>query len=228
MSNAQIIYDDLPPLPAAPEMPMPTAQTFGARQVSTDNGIPLFELRAVRQKDGSFRNVEYVTIKTPGDTKAMPTHKVDDRLRNKYAGHYRLWRNNLEAAPDGTPLEMWPVLTPAQVLELKANNIFTVEQLSQVSDGAGAKVPMLRTLKNRAEEWLKAKDKADRVDEQARENELLRNSQSLLEQQLAAMNEKLEALQMRQPDNSALEDQLDQAAEGKRKPGRPRKSETEQ
>lgn len=227
MSNAQMVYDDLPPLPPAPEMEAPRAQqqSFAPRQLPTDNGIPVFKIEAKRQKDGSFRNVEYVEIKTPGDTKAMPCHKVDDRLRRKYAHHYRLWREGLEAAPDGTPLEMWPVLTPAQVHELKANNIFTVEQLAGVSDGAGTKVPMLRTLKNRAHEWLKVKKDADRVDEQTRENEALRANQTMLEEQLEALSKKMEAMAFKESAN--MEDELDKAVEGKRKPGRPRKTDNE-
>jgi cell division protein FtsB len=84
---------------------------------------------------------------------------------------------------------------------------------------------MLRTLKNRAHEWLKVKKDADRVDEQTRENEALRANQTMLEEQLEALSKKMEAMAFKESAN--MEDELDKAVEGKRKPGRPRKTDNE-
>lgn len=232
MQNAQMVYDNLPAIPEAAEMPMPQYQPARGSAPSPVNGIPMFEVVPIRKPDGTYENVEYVSIRTPGDTRAMPRHKVNDFYRQKYDHWYRLFRQGLEVTHDGTPLEVWPVMTPAQVLELKANNIFTVEQLAAVSDSAGARVPMIRTLKNSAAKWLESKKGADVIDKQQRENESLRSGMSMLEKQLADLTEKLEAKEHAEksagvPDHSDIGNQLETAIEAKRKPGRSRQQETE-
>ena len=240
---AQFTYDGIPDLPDIPEVPnvqAPAApQQFRQQVPSAANGIPKFEIVAKRNKDGSYRNVEYVTILTPGDAKSQPRHKVTDEIRQKYAQHYRLFRQGLEVTSDGTPLETWPVLTPAQIQDLKANNIFTVEQLRDTPDSNDHRIPLIRTLKNRAKQWLETKEKADVLDAQVRENENLRQGQSMLEQQLADLQAKFNSMASNQETAAqetsqapSIEDQLDAAIDSaepkpadpaKRGPGRPRK-----
>src|SRR5690242_20120819 len=130
MNNIEMMTDGnpmIPPLPGSPAAPPPQAQ-FGNNTMRPVNGIPRFEMVAVRQEGGNYVNVEYVDILTPGDPKATPRHKVTDTIREMYRPWYDLWRRGLAMAPAGTPLEMWPVMTPAHVATLKAINIFTVEQ----------------------------------------------------------------------------------------------------
>lgn len=188
----------IPPLPQDRAIiggPAVAPQSFGAPGQPAASGIPIFELVAQRQADGTYRNVEYVTIKTPGDVRAMPRRKVTDGLRDKYRTYYDRFRQGLEMAPDGAPLEMWPVLSPAQVLHLKSLNVFTVEQLAEMADANLGAIPMGRTLKNQAIAWLGAKQKADTVENARRENETLRMGMSMLEEQNQALVKRLEALE---------------------------------
>jgi len=242
---AHFTYDGIPDLPDIPADPLPAQppQQFNQPRrggaMDASNGIPKFEVVAKRRADGSYHNVEYVTVLTPGDPKAQPRHKVTDEIRNKYAPYYRMFRQGLEASPEGTPLESWPVMTPAQIRELKANNIFTVEQLRDMPDSSNHRIPMVRTLKNRATQWLETKKNADAVDAQARENETLRNGMSMLEKQIADLQTRLDATGGEESSAAVLEapassgnidEQLDAAVDKatsetpKRKPGRPKKS----
>lgn len=208
------------------------------------NGIPRFELEAKRRPDGTYENVEYVTILTSGDPKAAPRHKVTDAIREKYKPWYEHWRAGLETSPTGTPLEMWPILKPAQVHELKAINIFTVEQLAEIADNNLHRIPMGRTLKNQAAAWLQTKKEADGVEAARRENQTLKDGMSVLEEQVKALSAKLEETQASEPvsevqtpeppQETVSDDPPDQSHNfqpPKRGPGRPkgsgRKQETE-
>ncbi len=240
------------PLPegpaAAPTFADPSLppQYSGDRPPVTD-GIPRFFVKAVRLGDGSFAKVEYVEILTPGDNKASPVHKVTDRLRQKYGWHYDRFRRGLEVSRDGVPLEMFPVLDPAQVMTLKALNIFTVEDLAGVSDANLHRIPMGQTLRKDAQVWLKSKLETDQIHRQNAQMEAQQANMRMLEQQMADMARRLadaeaKAAMPEAPKGDMLADALDAAADrpipeasqavanamastepGKRGPGRPKK-----
>jgi len=131
--------------------------------------------------------VEMVSITTAGDTRAVPVFKVNDVTRQKYRWYYDLWKQGLQATPRGTPLESWPILTSDQVRSLKANNVFTVEHLAAMADANENRMPMIRTLKNQAKEWLAEKGKIQEKDAARAENDQLRGAISMLEQQIAEL-----------------------------------------
>lgn len=230
--NVQFTYDNIPALPDGGQ-PLP-AQNFARPQMQSTDGIPQFEVVAIRLPDGSYTNVEYVTILTPGDPKAMPRHKVNDALRQRYAPYYDMFRRGLEMSPIGTPLEMWPLLTPAQIRELKAVNIFTVEQLSEIADGNLHRIPMGATMKVNAVKWLKVKKDSDAIEQQVRENQVLKDGQSMMEKRMEELAARLDAAERRantaeaalvsspldEPELPAVED----GAPAKRGPGRPAKN----
>ncbi len=171
--------------------PVPQPQVNAPRPQAY--GIPRFRLVPIHTAADGWKNVEFVDILTPGDNKSMPSHKVNDRIRQMYPVEYDRWRKGLEMAPEGWPLEMWPVLSPAQVYALKAINIFTVEQLTQIADSSLAVIPMGKTLRNQAQAALKAKKESDSVESERRKNELLKDTVAMMEERLAAMQAQLDA-----------------------------------
>ena len=102
-------------------------------------------------------------------------------------------------SPVGTPLEMWPVITPAQVQALKAVNIFTVEQLVGVADSALHLIPFGRTLQNQGKAWLISKKDADAVENARRETDSLRDGLRQMEDLIAAQNAKIAELTAQRP-----------------------------
>lgn len=199
----QMVYEGIPPLPDNPDAGLPPPQPMNMPQRGGNapaNGIPKFELVPVRLKNGAYVNREYVTILTPGDPKAMPRHKVDNLIRQKYRSYYDLWRQGLEASPIGTPLEMYPMLNPALIMGLKAANIFTVEQLANMADNLDHQIPMAQTLKQNARKWLALKKDADTLSRQDQENAALKAQMKMMSDQLASQNAVLESLKAAEED----------------------------
>ena len=208
----------IPPLPMEPDPAIPAQPSnFTQGAPRPTSGVPKFKLVPMRI-GGTFANVEYVDILTPGDPKATPCHKVTDIIRQMYPREYDAFRRGLEMAPDGWPLEMWPVLNPAQVYLLKSLNIFTVEQLSQVADSNLHRVPMGRTLRNQAQAALKAKTESDGVEAMRRKDEMNRDAIASLEASNAELMRQLADL------SAKVNGPAETAAPAKRGPGRPPKN----
>lgn len=201
------------PMPAMPSQTVPTASPQ-IPAVPTD-GIPKFEVVAVRLANGDYENREYVTILIPGDPKASPRHKVTDALREKYRPWYVMWRKGLQQTVAGTPLEMWPLLTPVEIEMMKALNIFTVEQLLLMADANDHRLPMAKTLKIKAREWLESKKDADLIENNRAERDELKTAMGRLEEQNLALAEQVKGLISRIPvdddDKPNIPDQTDAA-----------------
>ena len=88
---------------------------------SQANGRPIFKQR------------ELVQLMQPGSSN-QPVFEVNDEYRQRWPEQYARFKQGLEHSIEGTPLEQWPVLNKPMVLELKALQIFTVEQLAGMSD----------------------------------------------------------------------------------------------
>lgn len=84
---------------------------------------------------------EYVKIIPAGDKNTVVCRPVDlkgkgiappDNIR--WPNQYAAFKNQQVQVQEGTPLEQWPPLTKSQVMEFKAANVHTIEQLATVSD----------------------------------------------------------------------------------------------
>lgn len=156
-----------------------------------DACIPSFYLKAVQHKASSRRegrpihvNREYVKILIPGqrDTVDRPVQEAD---KSRWPAAWERFVKNQEQH-DGTPLEQWRYLNPAQVANLKSSNVFTIEELAAVSDGNLQNLGMgARDLRDRARQHLKPQDEVET--ELRAENADLRNQVKSLHAQLEAM-----------------------------------------
>lgn len=225
--NQPLVYfthDNIPALPDYPGAHPLTGQPQpGQAAPAPVHGIPIFELVPRRLNDGTFINVEFVSILTPGDTKSVPRHKVTESLRQQYAYHYDLWKRGLAVSPVGTPLEMWSILTPAQVHELKASNIFTVEQLAEVSDANLNRLPLGTVLRQQARDYLESKKDTDLLAMRTAENQALRDGQAMLQKHLDELTSELKALRHREPTAAAANppQQLAETSPAGAEPARP-------
>jgi len=125
-----------------------------------------FEKRAVHNQFKSdqegrqvFDDVDWINIKIPGDKTTEVSRKVRkdgpdaDTLRFKFQ-----WENYLkkeENLQKGIPLEMLPGISPAEVSNLKAISVFTIEQLSGLHEKAIKNMMDGRELVKKAEKFLK-------------------------------------------------------------------------
>jgi hypothetical protein len=118
-----------------------------------------------------FKDVEYIWIRFAGDRTREIKRPVDMEGRNgnapdpeRFPKAWMAFKNSQAVVHEGTPLEQFPPLGASTVLNFKAFNVHTVEQLASVSDavlhnlGTGG-----RELRQKAQDWLKAATSAATV-----------------------------------------------------------------
>lgn len=81
---------------------------------------------------------------------------VTDEHRKKYREQYANFKEGASQVI-GTRLDLWPLISPAQAEELKALKVYTVEQAAELPDSSDHAYGMgIRTLKQKAKDWLAA------------------------------------------------------------------------
>ena len=119
----------------------PDAINFNPDGFDRGNGLRVqFMMMPVKDMEAStkegrpvYRNVEHVKIQVVGEhDEIVRIARKEDKA--KFSRAYLYFKETQEAQPDGMPLEKWPLLDAAQVLELKAMKIHTVEQLAEQKD----------------------------------------------------------------------------------------------
>lgn len=168
-----------------------------------DRVLPRFFVEAVqnnfRSKEESrpiYDDIEMVELIIAGDKNNRPVEVVTDEHRARYKTYYDRFKQGLEFAAEGTPVEHWSLLSKGQALELKAMKLFTVEQVADVSDQA---LPSLglggRTIRDNARAWLSdAKDSAV-IGKIIAERDRALASEEELKGQLKGMGDRLEELE---------------------------------
>jgi hypothetical protein len=138
--------------------------------VNKDSAVPHFYMGTVenvaRSKEEGrpiFDDKEMVRVVIPGDRLATFVGEVEDRHRDRWPDHYAAFKRGEQRASSGTPLEYWPIMSSAKVAEMKALNIFSVEDLANLSDALLARIGMgARELRGQAQAYLEnAKAGAD-------------------------------------------------------------------
>jgi hypothetical protein len=73
---------------------------------------------------------------------------------------YKAWKEGAEIPETGTPLSVWPGVTPDQVQVLRMAAIRTVEDIAEMPDGALGRVqlPNMRELREQAKRFLASRD----------------------------------------------------------------------
>lgn len=121
-----------------------------------------------------FDDGEFVRIRWPGDrNRELVAPANQPSVRNpdtnewltyidRFPRHYEAFRQNATFLGGGAPIEEAPFLTKAQVAELKAVSIHTIESLAGLSESSLSKLGMgARKLMDQAKAYIdKAKDSA--------------------------------------------------------------------
>jgi len=140
-----------------------------------------FEYAAVKQPNGDHKNVEMIRIWLGRNDEVVRPVTESDRAR--FRDRYEAFKKGEAAPPDGTPIAQCAFATPADVAACKAERIFTLEQLAEVSDERLQRAQLI-TFKYRAKDWLDAKNRHGFVGE-------LRDRITYLEKENALLKEKL-------------------------------------
>ena len=118
-------------------------------------GTKLNEAKSLEAGRRVHDDVNLVTIRVPGQRDSFVT-EVEPHHKARFPRQWAAFQQNAEQLGSGTQLTEVPWLTPAQLADLRAVNVHTVEQLVAMSD-ANAHVFMgFQGLKQRAQAFLDA------------------------------------------------------------------------
>lgn len=98
-------------------------------------------------------DVTMVEVITPGEREpvrqlANEWHKI------RFRKQWEAFEKGQESRGTGTPLEQLFPAEPTTVKDLQAFNVYTVEQLANISDSAMTQLPMGRSLSDRAKKYI--------------------------------------------------------------------------
>ena len=82
-----------------------------------------------------YMQIDFVAINVPGSRDEV-IRKVDAEIKQRFGAQYEHWKKTQEQPTEGQPLDMVPWLNVAQIRELQALNIKSLEQLAGLSDTA--------------------------------------------------------------------------------------------
>lgn len=153
---------------------------------SRERGVPIHD---------EFEAVEVIIA---GQNSAQPFRKVTDYDRTKrWPKEYASWKASQhgENIVGGMPIDIWPGLAIEQIISLKVQNIFTVQQLASVTDGQLGHLGIGgRELREKAKKYLGEAEKGAALVRTNAENVDLRKRLMLLETQIAQMNAHMSGL----------------------------------
>lgn len=136
-----------------------------------------------------------VELQWPGDnTKSFKYRFPITQTHNEYIERFpRQWeafKNSTQQIPDGTPIEMWPPLDKKRVFELKANKIYTIEQIAALTDANGPVALGLdwRKMRDQAQAYLNPSASAAQLSKLMHENEDKDRRMKILEEKIAALS----------------------------------------
>lgn len=173
----------------------------GAEQ--KDTAFPEFRMEPVknefetnRQGKPVYTDVEYVTIRVPGDRKTEWDGKVTDVHRQRWPRHYAAFKAQQEMPSEGMPLKEWAALTRSQVLELAAANVKTVEQLADLPDELLNKAVSMGgfALRDKAKRFLEQAAGAATAERLAAEKQQLEDNMTVMQQTIDALKAQVEKL----------------------------------
>ncbi len=148
-----------------------------------------------------FDDIIMVKIYVPGDPNTIIDTPVCDQHKSRFPRHWAHFQNINEQGPEaGTQLSAWPILTKAQVEELRAIKFFTVESIATASDAQLQRIGMIagmapHAFRDRANRYLKAAADDGELNRQAEENKKLRAEMD----EMRAMMQELAANQRAKP-----------------------------
>jgi capsule polysaccharide export protein KpsE/RkpR len=142
-----------------------------------------------------YMEVDFVAITNPGSrdefiTKAEHKAKQDEFV----AWAYKKWKATQEQVVDGTPLETVPFLNKAQIMELKALNVHSLESLANLPDTAKQRFMGSVELSKKAKAYLNSATDTALVTKLQSELDKRDRDMEAMKKQMAEANARFEAL----------------------------------
>lgn len=168
------------------------------------------------QSDGNMKEIEKIEWAPLGKAHTASTVQTIKEIRETqlwpvFEKSYEAWKKGDEIPVNGTPLAAWSGVTPEQAAILKASQIYTVEELANLTSTIKnrLRVPNIDNLCHLAGLFLETKDQRKFEEALQRKDEQVSEMQSRLAELEAMLMEKADAPKKRgrPPKNTAEEDQ---------------------
>lgn len=135
----------------------------GKQYADDEKLLVRFEIRAVKHEFKSkeagrpiFEDCEYISIIIPGSRDIFTT-PVDEHYKARFRKRYEDWKTREDKERiSGTILSEVPWLTKSQIAELQYSNVYTIEQLANLSDTNASKFLGNHELRERAKRYVEA------------------------------------------------------------------------
>ena len=112
-----------------------------------------------------FEDVDWINIRIPGDKTTEVSRKVKEEDKERFAFQWNNYLNREEDKKNGIPLDMLPGITPAQVANLQALKVETVEQLANLHEKGIKNLFEGRDLVKKAKSFLDGDNYAKKLEE---------------------------------------------------------------
>jgi hypothetical protein len=181
------------------------SNTFDNRFAADDKLYVVFAMHAVQngfqtEQQGRpiFDDVPHVRIHVPGDKTSVVERPVIEEDKMRFPRQWEKFQKNMSQAPEGTPLEQWPLLTIGQVMEFKALNVFTVEQLAGMADVQAQRFMGGHEMRRKAVAFLASAKNTAEAQRLATANAELEQRLDAKDEIIRQMGARLEALEQKQ------------------------------
>jgi hypothetical protein len=181
------------------------ASTFDNRFAADNKLYVVFAMHAVQngfrtEQEGRpiYDDVPHVRIHVPGDKTSVVERPVIEEDKMRFPVQWEKFQKNMSQAPEGTPLEQWPLLTIGQVFEFKALNIFTVEQLAGIADTQAQRFMGGHEMRRKAVAFLASAKNTAEAQRLATANAELEQRLDAKDEIIRQMGARLEALEAKQ------------------------------
>lgn len=141
-----------------------------------------------------YDEILFLEILVPGDRNTRVNRKATDDDKARFPAAWSRFERGQTVANHGTPIDQWPVLGVRDIAEMKAMNIFTVEQIGELPDAFVGKYVGLATYREQARAYIKAATDSALSQKQALELQERDARISDLEGQVKELAVRLEAL----------------------------------
>jgi hypothetical protein len=164
-----------------------------------------------------YDNVPFVRIGPPGERLNIVIRPANDVDRRRFALQWAQFQQNVEQRPSGTPLSILYPENPAVTGMLEGSNVFTVEQLSDLSANAIENIGMgAQKYVNEAQQYLKMAEKGVKNTEFRRQLEDRDNKIATLQMNVQELNNTVTKLLAQMKDGTLRQGEVDYASQQER------------
>lgn len=171
-----------------------------SREADKSLAVRLFKA-PVRNDDKSaqegrpiFDDTLMIEIRVRGDRNSVIQRPVRPEDKMRFRDVFIAFEKGAEAGASGTPLSQWPLMTAAQVEEMKYLGFYTVENVAEAHDGVLGKFPGLRALQEKAKLYLEQAKGGAPMERLLKENETLKSQAEVQQRTIQDLSSKLEDL----------------------------------